>query len=46
MPGLPTVATLMWSWRFFVIASSPKNVKKTFASMPSIRAPFAMIRPG
>ena len=46
MPGLPTVATLILPCRFFVIASSPKKVKKTFASMPSIRAPLAMIRPG
>jgi len=46
MPGLPTVATLMWPCRFLVIASSPKKVKKTLASMPSMRAPLAMIRPG
>jgi hypothetical protein len=36
----------MCSWRFREIASIPKNVKKRFASMPSMRAPFAMIRPG
>ena len=46
MPGFPTVATLMFSWRSLRIASRPKNVKKTLASMPSMRAPFAMIRPG
>ena len=46
MPGLPTVATLIFSWRSFRIASRPKNVKKTSASMPSIRAPLAMISPG
>ena len=45
-PGLPTVATLMRACRFFVIASSPKKVKKTFASIPSMRAPLAMIKPG
>ena len=46
MPGLPTVATLMRAWRSLRIASRPKNVKNTFASMPSMRAPLAMIRPG
>ena len=46
MPGLPTVATLMASCRFRRMASSPKNVKKTFASMPSMRAPLAIISPG
>jgi hypothetical protein len=46
MPGFPTVATLTLSMRSFRIASSAKNVKKTSASMPSMRAPLAMIRPG
>ena len=46
MPGLPTVATLILAWWSLRIASSPKNVKNTFASMPSMRAPLAMIRPG
>ena len=45
-PGLPTVAILMWSWRALWMASSPKNVKKRFASIPSARAPFAMISAG
>src|SRR6266508_5473412 len=45
-PGLPTVAILMWSWRALWIASRPKNVKNRFASMPSARAPLAMISPG
>jgi hypothetical protein len=43
MPGLPTVATLMWSMRSLRMASSPKNVKNRLAAMPSIRAPLAMI---
>ena len=46
MPGLPTVATLILAKRSLRIASRPKNVKKMSASMPSMRAPFAMIRPG
>ncbi|MCU0773219.1 MAG: hypothetical protein MUC74_01580 [Ideonella sp.] len=46
MAGLPTVATLMCSLRPFRIASSPKKVKNTCASMPSIRAPLARISPG
>ena len=46
MPGLPTVATLIFAERFLRIASRPKNVKKMSASMPSMRAPLAMIRPG
>ena len=46
MPGLPTVATLMCSMRLAWMASSPKNVKKRLASMPSARAPLAMISPG
>ena len=46
MPGLPTVATLMWSVRSRWMASSPKNVKKRLASIPSARAPLAMISPG
>ena len=46
MPGLPTVATLILPILFLVIASMPKNVKNRLASMPSIRAPLAMIRPG
>ncbi len=46
MPGLPTVATLIFSLRSLRIASRPKKVKKRSASMPSIRAPLAMIRPG
>ena len=45
-PGLPTVAILMWSCRFLLIASRPKNVKNRLASMPSARAPLAMIRAG
>ena len=45
-PGLPTDATLTCSLRALLIASSPKNVKKRFASIPSIRAPFAMISAG
>src|SRR5476651_2541573 len=36
----------MCSFRFLWIASSPKNVKNRFASIPSARAPLAMIRPG
>ena len=46
MPGLPTVATLILPIRFLMMASRPKNVKKRLASMPSIRAPLAMISPG
>ena len=46
MPGFPTVATLIFSYRSLRIASSPKNVKKRSASTPSMRAPFAMISPG
>src|SRR6516162_3560394 len=34
-PGLPTVASLMCSWRALWMASRPKKVKKRFASMPS-----------
>jgi hypothetical protein len=45
-PGFPTVATLIFSRRSLRIASSPKNVKKRSASMPSMRAPLAMISPG
>jgi hypothetical protein len=45
-PGSPTVETFTWLWRERWIASSPKNVKNRFASMPSMRAPFAMISPG
>ena len=45
-PGLPTVATLMCSCRLRLIASIPKKVKNRLASMPSMRAPLAMIRPG
>ena len=45
-PGLPTVATLMCSWRLAWMASRPKKVKKRLASIPSARAPLAMIRPG
>ena len=45
-PGLPTVATLMCSWRALWMASSPKKVKNRFASIPSARAPFAMISAG
>ena len=45
-PGLPTVASLMWSWRAWWMASRPKNVKNRLASMPSARAPLAMISPG
>jgi hypothetical protein len=44
--GLPTVATLMCSMRCLWMASSPKKVKNRLASMPSARAPLAMIRPG
>ena len=46
IPGLPTVATLMWSIRFFWTTSMPKKVKNRFASMPSARAPLAMISAG
>ena len=46
MPGLPTVATLMCSMRLPWMASRPKNVKNRLASMPSARAPLAMISPG
>ena len=45
-PGLPTVAILMCSWRALWMASRPKKVKKRLASMPSARAPLAMISPG
>ena len=45
-PGLPTVASLMCSWRALWMASRPKNVKNRLASMPSARAPLAMISPG
>ena len=45
-PGLPTVATLMWSWRSLWTASMPKKVKNRLASMPSLRAPLAMISAG
>ena len=45
-PGLPTVATLMCSCRFFVMASRPKKVKNRLASMPSARAPLAMMSAG
>ena len=44
--GVPTVATLTFAWRSFRIASSPKNVKKRSASIPSMRAPLAMISAG
>jgi len=37
-PALPTVATLMLCIRFLMMASSPKNVKKSKASMPSMRS--------
>ncbi len=46
IPGLPTVATLMCSMRLRWTASSPKNVKNRLASIPSARAPFAMISAG
>ena len=46
IPGLPTAATLMCSSRFEWMASSPKNVKNRLASIPSARAPLAMISPG
>ena len=46
MPGLPTVATLMCSKRFLWMASRPKKVKNRLASIPSARAPLAMISPG
>ena len=46
MPGFPTVATLIFSKRSLRIASSPKKVKKRSASIPSIRAPLAMISAG
>ncbi len=45
-PGLPTVATLTCSCLALLIASRPKKVKKRLASMPSMRAPLAMIKPG
>src|SRR5688572_28250499 len=45
-PGLPTVEILMCSWRLAWMASRPKKVKNRLASMPSARAPLAMIRPG
>jgi len=45
-PGFPTVATLTWSCLALLIASSPKKVKNRFASIPSMRAPLAMINPG
>ena len=46
MPGLPTVAILILLIRLVMIASNPKKVKNRLASMPSMRAPLAMIRPG
>src|ERR1051326_2231787 len=36
----------MCSWRALWTASRPKKVKNRFASIPSARAPLAMIRPG
>ena len=45
-PGLPTVATLMWSIVVRWTTSRPKNVKKRLASIPSARAPLAMINAG
>ncbi len=44
--GLPTVATRMPFIFFLCTASRPKKVKNSIASMPSIRAPLAMISPG
>src|SRR5581483_6720208 len=41
-PGLPTVATLTCSCTALLIASSPQNVKNRLASIPSMRAPWAM----
>ena len=46
MPGLPTVPTLIFSIRSLRITSRPKKVKKRLASIPSMRAPLPMIRPG
>src|SRR6266568_2708753 len=46
IPGFPTVATFRLFIRFLMIASRPKKVKKTEASIPSMRAPLAIIRPG
>jgi hypothetical protein len=46
IPGFPTVATFSFFILFFMIASNPKKVKKIVASMPSMRAPLAMIKPG
>ena len=45
-PGLPTVASLMCSCRALWTALRPKKVKNRFASIPSARAPLAMISPG
>ena len=46
MAGLPTVATFRWSMRLSMMASRPKKVKNSEASMPSILAPLAMMSAG
>ena len=43
---LPTVDTLRLSSVLFASAFRPKKVKNSDASMPSMRAPFAMISAG